>query len=47
MKDKECEAVKSEYEKCMAGEIYDCHDPMFISRNAKATEWMQRYNALR
>ena len=38
--------MKSEYEKCMAGEIYDCHDPIFISRKAKATEWMQRYNAL-
>ena len=46
VKDKECETVKSEYEKCMAGEIYDCHDSMFISRKAKATEWMQRYNAL-
>ena len=38
--------MKSEYEKCMAGEIYDCHDSIFISRKAKATEWMQRYNAL-
>ncbi len=36
----------TENEKCMAGELYDCHSPEFIERKARATEWMQRYNAL-
>lgn len=36
----------TENEKCMAGELYDCHSPEFIERKAKATEWMQKYNAL-
>ena len=36
----------TEQEKCMAGELYDCHSPEFIDRKARATEWMQRYNNL-
>ena len=36
----------TEEEKCMAGELYDCHSPLFIERKARATEWMQRYNSL-
>jgi len=36
----------TEEEKCMAGELYDCHDAAFIARKARATEWMHRYNAL-
>ena len=36
----------TEQDKCMAGEIYDCHSPVFIERKAKATDWMQRYNSL-
>ena len=35
-----------EQDKCMAGELYNCHDAIFIERKARATEWMQRYNAL-
>lgn len=36
----------TEQEKCMAGMIYDCHSPAFLEGKARATEWMQRYNAL-
>lgn len=36
----------NENEKCLAGELYDCHSPEFIQRKAKATEWTQKYNAL-
>lgn len=36
----------TELEKCMAGELYDCHDPVFIEMKAVATRWMQRYNSL-
>lgn len=28
----------------MAGEWYDCHDPIFIERKARASEWCERYN---
>lgn len=36
----------TEFEKCMAGELYDCHDKVFIDMKAIATQWMQRYNTL-
>lgn len=36
----------TEFEKCMAGEFYDCHDPIFIEMKSVATIWMQRYNTL-
>lgn len=36
----------TELEKCIAGEMYDCHDPVFIIMKAEATRWMQRYNSL-
>ena len=38
--------IPTEQDKCMAGEIYDCHSPVFIERKARATDWMQRYNSL-
>lgn len=38
--------VMTEQDKCMAGEIYDCHSPIFLDRKARATDWMQRYNSL-
>lgn len=38
--------MKTELEKCMAGEIYDCHDKIFIERKARASEWCARYNAV-
>lgn len=37
--------MKTELEKCMAGEWYDCHDRIFIERKAKASAWCQRYNS--
>lgn len=37
--------MKTELEKCMAGECYDCHDPIFLVGKAKASEWCARYNA--
>lgn len=36
----------SELDKCMSGEIYDCHDAIFIERKARASEWCTRYNAV-
>ena len=36
----------TEQDKCMAGELYDCHSRMFLERKARATDWMQRYNSL-
>ena len=36
----------TEYEKCMAGELYDCHSPEFIERKARAAEWMCEYNSI-
>ena len=38
--------VMTEQDKCMAGDIYDCHSPVFLDRKARATDWMQRYNSL-
>ena len=38
--------IMTEQDKCMAGEIYDCHNPLFLDRKARATDWMQRYNSL-
>lgn len=38
--------IMTEQDKCMAGEIYDCHSPVFLERKARATDWMQRYNSI-
>ena len=38
--------VKTEQDKCMDGEVYDCHSPIFINRKSQATDWMQQYNSL-
>lgn len=35
-----------EWEKCIAGEIYDCHAPIFIERKGIASDWCQRYNSI-
>ncbi len=40
------EYVMTEQDKCMAGEIYDCHSSVFLDRKARATDWMLRYNSL-
>ena len=39
-------AMRTETEKCMGGELYDCHSPEFVERKAKATRWMHQYNAI-
>lgn len=36
----------TENEKCLAGELYDCHSPEFIERKTRAAYWMQKYNSL-
>lgn len=40
------EKFKTEIEKCLAGELYDCHAPEFLMGKAKASEWCSRYNAI-
>ena len=30
----------------MAGEWFDCHDPVFMERKARASEWCAKYNAV-
>lgn len=37
--------MKSELEKCMAGEWYNCHDEVFIQFKAKARELLEKYNS--
>lgn len=36
----------TEYEKCMAGECYDCHASEFIEGKARASDWCTRYNSV-
>jgi len=38
--------MKSEYEKCMAGEWYDCHDEIFMQLKANARRLVDKYNSL-
>lgn len=38
--------MKTEYDKCMAGELYDCHSPEFIEQKTKAAAWMSQYDAI-
>jgi acetyltransferase-like isoleucine patch superfamily enzyme len=38
--------MKTELEKCMNGEWYDCHDPVFIEFKTKARKLLAQYNAL-
>lgn len=37
--------MRTELEKCMAGEWYNCHDKIFIERKAIASDWCMRYNS--
>lgn len=37
---------RSELDKCMAGEIYDCHDGVFLEFKNTARALLARYNAL-
>lgn len=36
----------AELEKCMAGEPYNCHDPVFLDMKANARGLLRKYNAL-
>lgn len=36
----------TELEKCMAGESYNCHDPVFLEFKARARELLKAYHAL-
>ncbi|MDR2814834.1 MAG: sugar O-acetyltransferase [Prevotellaceae bacterium] len=38
--------MKTELEKCMAGEWYDCHDPVFVDFKANARKLLAQYNKL-
>ena len=36
----------TELEKCMAGEYYDCHDPVFLEFKARARALLKEYHQL-
>ncbi len=36
----------TELEKCMAGEYYDCHDPVFLGFKAQAAKLLKEYHTL-
>lgn len=36
----------TELDKCMAGEVYDCHDEIFLELKRHARKLLQEYNAL-
>lgn len=38
--------MKTEMEKCLAGEWYDCHDPFFMDLKSKAHHLLMKYNSL-
>jgi acetyltransferase-like isoleucine patch superfamily enzyme len=38
--------MKTELEKCMAGEWYDCHDPVFVAFKAAARKLLAQYGKL-
>lgn len=38
--------MKTELEKCLAGEWYDCHDPVFLEFKGKAHHLLMKYNSL-
>ncbi|MBO8449734.1 MAG: sugar O-acetyltransferase [Spirochaetes bacterium] len=37
----------TEWEKCIAGEWFDCHDRVFLEKKARARELLAEYHALR
>lgn len=38
--------MKTEMEKCLAGEWYNCHDPYFMELKSKTHHLLMRYNSL-
>lgn len=39
-------SMKTEMEKCMAGEWYDCHDKVFLELKSKTVDLLMKYNSL-
>lgn len=38
--------MKTELEKCMSGQWYDCHDDIFIELKSKAHDFLKKYNSI-
>ena len=38
--------MKTEMEKCLAGEWYDCHDKVFLELKSKTSDLLMKYNSL-
>lgn len=38
--------MKTEMEKCLAGEWYDCHDKVFLELKSKTVDLLMKYNSL-
>ncbi len=38
--------MKTEMDKCLAGEWYDCHDKIFLELKGKTTQLLMKYNSL-
>ena len=38
--------MKNELEKCLAGEWYDCHNPIFLEYKDNARRLLKKYNLL-
>ena len=38
--------MKTELEKCMAGELYNCHDKVFLEFKSRTRKLLTRYNSL-
>ena len=38
--------MKNELEKCLAGEWYDCHNPIFLEYKDTARHLLKKYNSL-
>lgn len=36
----------TELEKCLAGQMYDCHDPVFLAMKGRARQLLRQYNGL-
>lgn len=39
--------MDQEYKKCMAGEIYDCHDAVFLEFKARTRRLLAEYHMLK
>ena len=46
LRDKLADWGYDELEKCLDGEYYNCHAPVFIERKARAAQWVEKYNSI-